>query len=152
MSIEAITYPLIYLSPFFEARRDEYLDRLKSVSTHGTWGEWLGFFLQAVHTQATDALLRVSRILELHESYRSRVSQLSSRVPPIAVDLVMEKTIVTVTDVRIRASCDHKTARSALDALTRLGIVKMMPPTHPQRWIAQELIDAVYQVAEVHDD
>jgi Fic family protein len=146
MAVKAIEYPLIYLSPFFEARRDVYLRRLKDVSTRGAWEEWLRFFLQAVHTQAIDALLRVTRILELHDAYRTRVSQLRSRVPPIAVDLAMERTIVTVAELRDRANCDHKTAKSALDKLTELGIVKLMPPSHPQRWIAQELIDAVYDV------
>jgi Fic family protein len=146
MAADAITYPLIYLSPFFEARRDEYLQLLKDVSTQGAWTAWLRFFLKAVYTQAEDARLRVERILELHDRYRALASQHRSKGPLVAVDLVMESPVVTVADVSERAQYSYNAAKRTLEALTELGIVNLMPPSHPQRWIAQELVDAVYDV------
>jgi len=146
MATDAITYPLIYLSPFFEERRGEYLRLLKVVSTQGVWTEWLRFFLRAVYTQAEDARSRVELILELHDRYRALASQQRSKGPLVAVDLVMERPVLTVADVQDRAQCSYPAAKRALETLTELGIVMLMPPSHPQRWIAQELIDKVYAV------
>jgi Fic family protein len=146
MATDAITYPLLYLSPFFEGRREEYLQRLKDVSIRGAWSEWLRFFLEAVYTQAEDARSRVERILALHDHYRVLASQQRSKGPLVAVDLVMVLPLLTVADVQEQAQCSYHAAKRALDVLTDLGIVRLMPPSHPQRWIAQELIDAVYDV------
>jgi len=58
------------VSPFFEARRDDYLRLLKEVSTRGAWTDWLLFFLAAVESQASDSRRRVERILGLQQRYR----------------------------------------------------------------------------------
>lgn len=116
------------------------------MSTDGAWTAWLRFFLWAVYIQAEDAQLRVERILELHDRYRALARQHRSKGLLVAVDLVLEHPIVSVADVSEPAQYSYNTAKRPLEALTELGIVNLMPPSHPQRWIAQELIDAVYDV------
>lgn len=43
--------PLLYLSAFFEATRDEYYKQLYNVSSKGTWHEWLIYFLNDLAVQ-----------------------------------------------------------------------------------------------------
>jgi len=139
-------HPMVYLSPFFEARRDAYLELLMRVSTVGAWEAWLTFFLEAIKVQADDARARVERILALQQDYRARVRQRTrSQAPMVAIDLVIDQTIVTAPEIAQYASCDYRTARTALEALTALGIVEPMPNTYPQRWWARELIEQVYE-------
>lgn len=140
-----IEHPLIYLSPFFEANRDDYMRLLKRVSTHGEWEGWLTFFLEAVRSQAEDARRRVVRILELEERYHERARGCSSRVPLVAVDFVMERVIVTVRHVAEYANCAYGTAKTALETLSELGIVEQMEKTYPQTWWAKELLMQVYE-------
>jgi Fic family protein len=146
MSIGAISQPLVYLSPYFEGRRDEYLRLLKNVSTDGNWHAWLNFFLDAVHSETEDARARVERVLALHEEYRERAQTLRSKVPLTAVGLVMERVVVTVRQVARYVNCSYPTASSALTALGGLGIIEPVADTHPQQWIARELIESVYGV------
>jgi Fic family protein len=40
--------PLLYLSLFLKQNRDAYYDHLQRLRTHGTWEDWLGFFLDGV--------------------------------------------------------------------------------------------------------
>ena len=47
--------PLLYLSPFFEARRPEYYGMLQGVRERGDFDGWLGLFLEAVRVQSIDA-------------------------------------------------------------------------------------------------
>jgi len=143
----SVSHPLIYLSSYFEPRRDEYLRLLKAVSTHGAWIDWLMFFLNAVQAQADDARTRVERILGLHSEYKSKASTAGrSRVPAVVVDLVMENLFLTVGEVASKINCDYNTAKSALETLTRLGIVEPVEDTYPQRWWTQDLVRKVYEV------
>jgi Fic family protein len=64
--------PLLYLSAYFEANRALYYDLLLAVSQVGAWEKWLIFFLEAIAAQSRDAWLRVGRLQELQQAYRSR--------------------------------------------------------------------------------
>ena len=55
--------PLLYLSAFFEKHRNDYYRLLLEVSTQGRWHDWIEFFLRGVRTQATEAMVRVERLL-----------------------------------------------------------------------------------------
>jgi len=137
--------PLIYLSDFLDSNRESYFDHLKSVSCHDRWQEWVEFFLEAVRVTAMDGVERIQRITSLRERYRSAVVENSrSQTPLAAVDLVMEKVIVSVAEVQGFSHCSYPTAKAALDTLTKLGIVAPLAGTFPARWVANELIDQVY--------
>jgi Fic family protein len=65
--------PLLYLSAFFESRRDEYYERLLAVSTEGDWQGWLRFFFEGVSVGSRDVIDRARRLIELREDYHARV-------------------------------------------------------------------------------
>ena len=65
--------PLLYLSPYFEARRQAYYDALQGVRQQGDLDRWLGLFLDGVRTQAIDAITRAERLIDLRERYRGEV-------------------------------------------------------------------------------
>lgn len=54
--------PLLYLSAFFEATRNEYYKQLYNVSRNYSWHEWLIYFLSGVAVQSEDVLSRAERI------------------------------------------------------------------------------------------
>lgn len=56
-----LSAPLLYLSGYFEATRDEYFERLYTVSSQGAWHEWVLYFLKGVALQAEDALAEIQR-------------------------------------------------------------------------------------------
>ncbi len=74
-----IGQPLLTLSQYFEAKRQEYYDRLLAVSQRGEWEGWLAFFLEGVRSQAEDAGRRVRQLQELRTRYRQRTGNMRSR-------------------------------------------------------------------------
>ena len=56
---DVLPAPLLYLSAYFEATRDEYYARLMGVTEQGEWEEWLTYFLRGVALQSQDALNRI---------------------------------------------------------------------------------------------
>jgi len=67
--------PLLYLSDYIEAHRQEYYDSLQRVRTEGDWPGWLRFFLVGVEETARAAVRQASRLMDLREAYRLRLNR-----------------------------------------------------------------------------
>ena len=140
-----IQWPVLFLSPYLNANREQYFTLLKRVSTHGEWIPWVRFFLEGVIAQSNDGLRRARLMAEMHAQYRDAIkAQTRSQAALLAVDYVMERAVVTVPGLAAYASCDYRTARSALKALETVGAVEPHKESYPQAWIAVDLIDRVY--------
>lgn len=75
MSRGLLSQPLLSVSPWFERRRPEYQDRLLGVSTKGDWDDWILFFCQDIEESCEDALLRVKRLVNVRQRYRSLLDE-----------------------------------------------------------------------------
>ncbi len=141
-----IERPILYLSSYLEAHRNEYFDRLKRVSTHGDWSGWLHFFLEAVTVQAVDSRSRVERLLNLQEGYREMVRlETRSQTPLVAIDLLLASVFMTIPELSKYASCSYGAAKSAVETLSELGILSALPGSYPSRWVASELLNVAYE-------
>lgn len=115
--------PLLYLSAFFEATRQEYYARLIGVTERGEWEQWLGYFLTGAAQQAEDALGRIQRIDDLLVRWRERLAKTPSRLPEHAIDLFAENPFWTVNRLAARLDVAFTTAQRAIDRLEAAGIV-----------------------------
>lgn len=123
---EVLPAPLLYLSAWFEATRQEYYARLLGVTQRGEWEEWLSYFLEGAATQADDALGRIQRIDELLSGWRMRLARASSRFPERALDLFVENPFWTVNKLAARLDVAFTTAQRAIDRLESVGIVSLV--------------------------
>ena len=69
-----LSYPMLYLSRYFEETREEYYERLLDVSRRGLWEDWVKYFLKGVYTQSKDALETGVRISTIKDEYNERIS------------------------------------------------------------------------------
>jgi Fic family protein len=63
-----LSQPLLYLSSYIEAHRQDYYDLLQRVRTHGDWNAWIMFFLTGVKETAQQALRQTSILVDLRET------------------------------------------------------------------------------------
>jgi Fic family protein len=136
--------PLLYLSAYFERRRSDYYDRLQAVRERGELHEWLAFFLSGVTEQASDAVNRAERLVDLREIYRQRLVGDRSRAIEV-VDLVFQNPVLTTTRI---ARALHTSLQSALNHVRRLeyeGLVTEAPGIRgrSKRWISLEIYDVL---------
>ncbi len=117
--------PLLYLSAYFEATRNEYYARLLGVTERGEWEEWLEYFLSGVAQQADDALGRIQRIDELLSRWRGLLARSSTRLPDRTVDLFAENPFWTVRRLADKLGVAFTTAQRAIDRLESAGIVAL---------------------------
>ena len=123
---DIIPSPLLYLSAYFEATREEYYARLLGVTERGEWEEWLTYFLRGVALQSEDATDRIQRIDDLFSQWRREVSVDRSRFPEKALDLFAENPFRTVGGVAERLNVAFTTAQRAIDRLEALGAVSQV--------------------------
>jgi Fic family protein len=117
-----LAQPLLYLSAYLEAHRQDYYDRLQRVRTHGDWTGWLRFFLAGVEETARAALRQAGQLMDLREGYRSRL-----RPKPNALTLLDALFLNPYTTVARAArilGVSAPTARQAVLALQGEGMLQ----------------------------
>ncbi len=139
---QQVDHPLLYLSPYFERRRDEYYRLLLSVSTTSAWEEWLRFFLLGVAEQAKEAITVARNVLALRDEWKERLATVGATPSAIRLaDFVAEHVAVTPRIVERGLSVARQTAYSSIQILVDADILE--PVALRQRgslYIAPELI------------
>ena len=115
--------PLLYLSAYFEATRDQYYAHLLAVTERGAWEEWLSYFLRGVVLQSDDALQRIERLDDLLAGWRRELAGSRSRLPERALDLFAENPFWTVGGIAERLEVAFTTAQRSINRLEAAGIV-----------------------------
>jgi Fic family protein len=140
-----LTKPWLHMSEFFEKHRDEYIAKLFSVSTAGTWTEWIHFCLVGVLSHTKETLLRCRRLLAAREDYMKRLAEAggSIRLSQI-VDLIFHSPFVRIPDLANRLNVTYPTAKSDVTRLVQVGILKELPIQPTKTFYAPEVFDVAY--------
>jgi len=122
---ELLPQPLLYLSAYFEAHRQTYYDQLLAVSLAGAWNAWLIFFLQGVVAQSQDAIVRAQRLQTLRSEYRRQfqTERAAARLLQV-VDLLFDRPILTVNQIKDLMDVDFSTAQRYVDRLEQVGVLQ----------------------------
>ena len=121
-----IPSPLLYLSAWFQATREEYYARLNGVTERGEWEEWLTYFLRGVALQSDDAVDRIERLDDLLSGWKRQMAGGRSRLPERALDLFAENPFWTVGGVADRLEVAFTTAQRTIARLEAAGIVAQL--------------------------
>ena len=116
--------PLLYLSAFFEATRDEYYKQLYNVSSRGTWHEWLIYFLNGVAIQSEDVLSRAERINQLLNQWKILIASGGSSVLVNMVQHFAVNPYFSTNKIAEDLGIAYSTAQRGIQKLEALGIIK----------------------------
>lgn len=116
--------PILYLSAFFEATRDEYYKQLYNVSARGTWHEWLMYFLNGISAQTEDVLSRAERINELLNKWKLQVAGSTSNVPVLLVEHFAVNPYLTTKKIAEELKIAYSTAQRGIQKLEEAKIIK----------------------------
>lgn len=137
----------LYMSSYFDQYRDEYVDRLLRISTHGDWNGWIKFCLKGVIEQAIDTRNRCQKLLDIREGYRDQITQknLSSRLFGI-IENLFDVPVTTAKMVTKEFRVSHPTAMKDLDTLCSIGIVKeiQLSKRNQKGYLSEEILNAIY--------
>ena len=133
--------PMLYVSSYFELRKNEYYDALQGVRRNGDVDIWLQYFLEAVASQATDAIGRSDRLGEIEESYRARLAGSRGRAHEL-IDSLISSPYISTRQARDHLGVTAQGADYIMKQLEEAGIVMRMKrlPGRSNRWVAHEVM------------
>lgn len=147
---EILPAPLLYLSAFFEATRQEYYDKLNDVRTRASWVPWLEYFLNGAARMSEDCLSRTSRINGLLAKWRKQAAGTPSRLPVQVIDMLAENPYWTVAKIAERAGVAFTTAQRTID---RLLVLKVIAPVSDAKrgrvYVARDIMSILDEPARL---
>jgi Fic family protein len=139
--------PWLYLSPYFERHKDEYINRLFAVSTRGDWAGWVAFCLRGTVAEAKDALRRIDRLLALKAQYETKLAsapRVSHRLQPI-VSHLLASPLITIPALAEQFEVTFPTAQKDVHRLVELGILRESTrQSKPRYYISHEFFQVAY--------
>lgn len=134
--------PILYMSAYFDKYRDEYVDGLLRVSTHGDWEAWIGFFLRGVAVCARESRSLAEELLALRDRYHDSVrSARSSALLGTLIDALFKVPTMTISQAAGLLKVTPASASSNLRKLAELGIVEEVSGrTRGQLFLAKEIV------------
>jgi Fic family protein len=124
MRLGVLRYPILVVSPWFEARRSAYQDALLALSTTRDWNSWIVFFATGVEAAADTTRQRIEGLLAWQEQALrvvrgARVSGLGERLTADLIGLP----VLRAGQVAERYGVTHQAAMNALRRLEGLGLL-----------------------------
>jgi Fic family protein len=141
-----LSQPLLYLSDYIEAHRQEYYDRLQRVRTDGDWSGWLRFFLTGVEQTARSAVRQASRLMDLREAYRGRLSKKTNALR-LLDELFVNPYLTAARAAQILTS-SRPTARQAIGLLQTEGLLEEVTGRSWRRiYLARPILEVIEERA-----
>lgn len=136
----------LYMSAYFERSKQDYMDRMLRVSTHGDWTAWIEFCLRGVVIQAKDTETRCDKLVQLHQEFRSRIKAVRGSVRLGAlVDQLFITPALTVVGAKHLLNVSYPTAKSDLQKLETHGIVRRLERAANLAFYCDQIYNITYE-------
>jgi Fic family protein len=137
-----LSQPLLYLSAYIEAHRQEYYEALQRVRTDGDWAGWLRFFLVGVEETAREAMGQAVRLTDLHDSLRRRLHQKPKAAA--LLDELFANPYISVSRAARLLKVSYPTARQAITWLQKEGLLEEVTGRSWGRlYLARPILEAI---------
>lgn len=126
-----LSEPTLTVSPWFEARRDEYYDRLLRVSTAGLWDDFIQFFVIGLHESADSTHRQMMALVAVQEELKERLraSRLRADTAHSLVDYAVAHPSFTVRAVERDLGVSYGRANGLVAQLVKLEILESLGST-----------------------
>ncbi|TIC80248.1 Fic family protein [Nocardioides sp. GY 10127] len=138
--------PTLTVSPWFEARRSEYYDRLLAVSAAADWDGYVRFFAEGLCQAARGTLAEMRALVgvqaDLHEAVRA--SSLRADSAHALVDLAVANPSFTVRRVEADLGLSYGRANRLVSQLCDLGVLDVVDASaYKRRFFAPRVLEAL---------
>ena len=136
--------PLLTVSPWFEARRQEYQDQLLRLSETGDYDRWVAFFAEALRAQAEATTSKIDALLAFADRARESVRAASPRAG-LALELagmLIEHPVVSPAWLQRSSGRSWPAADSAIARLVELGLlIETTGGRYARVFVAREVLN-----------
>jgi Fic family protein len=121
-----LSEPTLTVSPWFEARRTEYYDRLLSLSCTGDWDSYIAFFARGIMESAKLTHREMMALVGVQESMKEEVrsSRLRADTALLLVDFAVANPSFTVRQAATALGVSYPRANKLVSQLQELGVLR----------------------------
>ncbi len=131
---QLISGPYFFISGHFEDNRDEYIDRMRAVSSDNAWTDWCIFFLESVEAQANSNLEVARRIVTLYEEMKEQFRLLlASQWSINALDFIFGSPVFRNSVFTSTSGIPKQTAARFTKVLSGIGLLTTVVPAAGRR-------------------
>ncbi|HEX5043770.1 MAG TPA: Fic family protein [Candidatus Polarisedimenticolaceae bacterium] len=141
-----LTLPWLYMSAYFERYKDEYIDNMFRVSTHGDWTRWIQFCLRGTIEQCQDSIRRCDALNGIRAAMFHEFGSLP-RMHSIIENLFFSP-VFTVNDVAKWGNSSRPTAKADIDLLISRKYVRHLKGQRPKNFFAPAIFQAAFSEDE----
>lgn len=126
VSEKVLQQPLLYLSLYFKAHRQEYYERLNQVRIEGDWEAWLDFFAKAVEQTAHNAVDMAKQLMSLTQKDALTIREQGHFDGTLSKmhQSLLQKPIATAAWITKTTGLAPATVQSGLKKLEAIGLLK----------------------------
>lgn len=132
--LELIRAPRFYVSAYFEDAREEYIDRMRRVSSHGEWTAWCLFFLEGLKDQAERNIAVAQQIFALYEDMKVQFRELlNSQWSTDALDFMFSNPTFRNNQFTQRTEIPSHVAMTMTRKLRQADLLRQVRPSAGRR-------------------
>lgn len=141
-----LTEPTLTVSPWFEARRTEYYDRLLAVSTDGAWDDFVRFFAVGLRESANATRHQMLELVSVQAELKEviRASALRADSAHALVDFAVAHSSFTVRNVEAALDVSYGRANKLIGQLMDLGVLDVVDAdAYKRRFFAPRVLNVL---------
>lgn len=115
--------PILYLSAYIIANKDDYYALLNSVTTLGNWNGWILYMLKAVEETS---IYTINKIIEIDRLFQKTQELVNAKLPTIrkeTIEKIFEQPYISPKKLLGREIKSINTAKKYLGQMEKLGIM-----------------------------
>lgn len=141
---ELIDVPILYLSSYIIANKQQYYRLLNQTNQTGQWEEWILFMLKAVEETSKDTISRITKIKTLLDDTIVKVQEKAPKLyRKELVELLFEQPYSKIDYVVLKLGVERKAASRYLRELENIGIVASQKVGRETLYINKRLIEVL---------
>jgi len=144
MNKQILSAPLLYVSEYFEGRRDEYYQFLLKVSAESDYESWIKFFLKGIAIQANEARLRAEVILKYINVKGNAIKKKYHASTFLVFQSLASNPYTTISKAASLAGVSYPAAKRAIENLVNEGVIDKMEDEHrirKQMFVSKQILN-----------
>lgn len=120
-----LDYPILFLSSYIMAHKDDYYAGLSGISQRGSWKNWLLYMLKAIEKTSNLTYYKINDIIAAKEAILAAIIEGGDILrPETLVSALFSQPYTRVKHLTTMGLYSENTARKYLDQLAALGILE----------------------------
>ena len=120
-----LSLPILYLSRFIIAQKNDYYRLLLAVTSNHQWEDWILFMLNAVEDTACWLVNKIDALTQLE---KITIDHVKAKLPKIytreLIDVLFEQPYCRISNLEEKGIAKRQAASSYLKALTNIGVLE----------------------------